>query len=86
MRVVTAFALVLLLGMSTFALADPSTPPEAKEWHPDLNGPRTIIAETGVNDACPGPQLLEVTDVLDPGLIETSADDDWYRGQLPGGR
>lgn len=83
MKVVTAFALLLMVGLVVgTALADPNAPAEPKPWHPDLSNQRAVYPETGTNDVCPGPQLLAVGDVIDPADFSVTTDDDWYQLQI----
>jgi len=86
MRLLNALLLVLVLALSaSVALANPNTPPEEKEWHWVLGSDRTTYTEIEPNDACPGPQLLQCGDIVDPGMISTTTDDDWYQVYLTAG-
>lgn len=86
MRFATVLMLVLAFGLcASLAQADPNAPvdPRAAAFHNFPTGPGlTIVAETEPNDVCPGPQLLQCTDGVDPASIGVASEMDWYQIQI----
>jgi hypothetical protein len=84
MRQSSLFLLAILVLLASGSVLADKTEPNEKEWSYDPMNVRATYGEVEPNNACPG-QPVACGDVVDPAMINTAGDVDWYQTTLTAG-